>query len=67
MAGQFKLIAFGNDARFALYDLEADPKESDDLSRKQPVVYDDMRRRYKEAGKRILNTPPRGGIPRHDR
>jgi arylsulfatase A-like enzyme len=62
-----KLIAFGNDVRFALYDLEADPKESDDLIRKRPELAEEMRRRYKEASKRIVESPPRGGIPTHDR
>ena len=62
-----KLIAFGNDVRFALYDLEADPKESEDLIRKRPDLADDMRRRYKEASKAIVESPPRGGVPTHDR
>ncbi len=62
-----KLIAFGNDVRFALYDLEADPKEAEDLIRKRPDLADDMRRRYKEASKAIVESPPRGGVPTHDR
>ena len=61
-----KLIAFGNDVRFALYDLEADPKESDDLMRKRPELADEMRRRYKEASKAIVEVAPRGGVPTHD-
>ncbi len=62
-----KLIAFGNDVRFALYDLEADPREADDLVRKRPELADEMRRRYKEASKAIVEIAPRGGIPTHDR
>ena len=62
-----KLIAFGNDVRFALYDLEADPRESDDLMRKRPDLADEMRRRYKEASKAIIEVAPRGGVPTHDR
>jgi choline-sulfatase len=62
-----KLIAFGNDVRFALYDLEADPKEADDLVRKRPELADEMRRRYKEASKAIVEVAPRGGVPTHDR
>jgi choline-sulfatase len=62
-----KLIAFGNDVRFALYDLEADPKEADDLVRKRPELADEMRHRYKEASKTIVDVAPRGGVPTHDR
>ena len=65
--GSTKLIAFGNDVRFALYDLEADPREADDLSRKRPELAAEMRLLYKEASKRIIESPPRGGIPKHER
>jgi choline-sulfatase len=61
-----KLIAFGNDVRFALYDLGADPKEADDLIRKRPELADEMRARYREASKKITEVPPKGGIPKHD-
>ncbi len=64
--GQTKLIAFGNDVRFALFDLAADPKESDDLIRKRPELADEMRARYREASKKITELPPKGGIPKHD-
>lgn len=65
--GATKLIAFGNDVRYSLYDLEADPKEAEDLYRKRPELAEDMRARYKEASKRITDVAPRGGIPTHDR
>jgi choline-sulfatase len=61
-----KLIAFGKDQRFSLFDLEADPKEADDLARKRPELLEEMRGRYREAGKRIKDVAPRGGIPVHD-
>jgi arylsulfatase A-like enzyme len=62
-----KLIAFGKNVRYSLFDLEADPKEAEDLYRKRPELADDMRRRYKESSARITDVPPRGGIPVHDR
>lgn len=65
--GTTKLISFGDDVRFALYDLAADPKESEDLILKRPELATDMRRRYREASKRIADVPPRGGIPRRDK
>ena len=62
-----KIIAFGNDVRFAVYDLEADPKEGEDLVKKRPDLADEMRRRYREASKAIVEVAPRGGVPTHDR
>lgn len=65
--GRTKLIAFGNDVRFALYDLDADPKESQDLYRKRPDLAEETRRLYKEASRRIADQAPVGGIPKHDK
>ncbi|HVH45528.1 MAG TPA: sulfatase [Labilithrix sp.] len=62
--GRTKLIAFGEDVRFALYDLAADPRESKDLIREKPELAADMRARYREASKRIKDVAPRGGIPK---
>jgi choline-sulfatase len=61
--GRTKIIAFGADVRFALYDLEADPREAKDLILANPELAADMRRRYKEASSGIKDLPPRGGIP----
>ena len=65
--GKTKLIAFGDDARFALYDLDADPGETDDLIKKRPELAAEMKQRYREVGKAIHDVPPRGGIPKRDR
>jgi choline-sulfatase len=62
--GKHKLIGFGNDARFSLFDLSADPKESDDLYKKQPELAAQMRDAYREASKKVKDLPPVGGIPR---
>lgn len=64
--GRTKLIAFGKDARFALYDLEADPREAEDLIVKRPELAAEMRDRYKEASKKLEDVAPRGGIPKKD-
>lgn len=58
-----KLIAYGDDVRFSLYDLEADPKEENDLFWKQKELGEEMRQRYKRIGKTIRDIPPTGGIP----
>jgi arylsulfatase A-like enzyme len=60
---KWKLIAFGDDVRFSLFDLEADPNEEVDLFRKQRETAQEMRDRYKRIGKSIRDIPPRGGIP----
>jgi arylsulfatase A-like enzyme len=65
--GRTKLIAFGEDVRFALFDLDADPREADDLVLKRPELAAEMRRRYREASKLIAFVPPRGGIPGKER
>ena len=65
--GRKKIIAFGKDVRFALYDLESDPREAKDLIRSDPELAAEMRQRYREASKKIQDVPPRGGIPKKDK
>lgn len=60
---KWKLIAFGEDVRLSLFDLEADPKEGNDLFWKQKEVGQEMKERYKRIGKTIKDIPPRDGIP----
>jgi choline-sulfatase len=57
---KYKLVAFGNDAYFTLFDLESDPREKDDLIKKKPDVLADMRARYKVISKKDI--APKGGI-----
>lgn len=64
--GTWKLVAYGNDVRFSLFDLEADPKESEDLFWKRRDVGEEMRRLYREASKALDAKEPRGGIPGKD-
>ena len=63
--GPLKLIAFGKDVRFALFDLDADPKEATDLARTQPDKLAEMRALYKQISATITESPPEGGIPKH--
>lgn len=65
--GRYKLIAFGNDVRFSLFDLEADPREQNDLYRKDEKLAAEMKERYREAAKAIKDVPPRGGTKKADR
>ena len=61
----WKIISFGNDARFSLFDLKADPKESNDLAKRRPDAFEELRVRYKEMSARIVESAPKGGIPKH--
>src|SRR5690606_7848979 len=45
---KYKLIAYGDDDAFALYDVIADPGEKKDLQREQKEVFEQMKARYKE-------------------
>jgi len=61
-----KIIAFGSDARFALYRLADDPMELHDLYAKETALAADMTARYKAASAGLKDVPPVGGIPHHD-
>lgn len=61
-----KLISFGKDVRYSLFDLAADPKEATDLVKTKPDLFAEMRARYQDACRNIPESPPKGGIPRHD-
>ena len=47
--GKYKLIAFGDDDGYGLYDVVADPLEKDDLKRKDKALFEEMKTRYKGA------------------
>ncbi len=61
-----KLISFGDDKRFELYDLAHDPREQSDLFWKRRDLAVPMVERYKDAGRAIRDVAPTGGIPSHD-
>ena len=47
--GKHKLISFGDDDGYGLYDVVADPLEKDDLKRKDKALFEEMKTRYKGA------------------
>lgn len=47
--GRYKIIAYGDDSRFEVYDVEADPGETTNLRASNRAVYDDMVARYRAA------------------
>lgn len=48
--GTDKLLAFGDDGSFQLYDLANDPQEKTDLAKKQPQKLAEMKAAYKALG-----------------
>lgn len=57
--GAYKLIAYGDDDGYALYDLTKDPGEKDDVKRKVPEAFEDMKARYKAASAKIQDVCPK--------
>jgi choline-sulfatase len=60
----YKLIAFGNDVRYELYDLGADPAEKNNLFRKEPDRAKAVVARYKELSRAIPQGLVKGGVVR---
>jgi arylsulfatase A-like enzyme len=58
-----KLIAFGHDVRYELYDVRRDPGEGTDLFRRDRALADAMVRRYKQISKAIPFAKAEGGRP----
>jgi hypothetical protein len=51
--GDWKIVAFGDDKAFMLFDLSKDPWEADDLSTKLPEKLAEMKKIYEEESARI--------------
>ncbi|WP_437803468.1 sulfatase [Sorangium sp. So ce693] len=57
--GQYKLIAYGDDDAFDLFDVVADPGETKDLKRAQAPVFEEMKALYKERSAAIKDVCPK--------
>ncbi|WP_438030552.1 sulfatase [Sorangium sp. So ce233] len=57
--GQYKLIAYGDDDAFDLFDVVADPGETKDLKREQASVFEEMKALYKERSAAIKDVCPK--------
>jgi arylsulfatase A-like enzyme len=49
----YKILAFGDDVRFELYDLRNDPNETSELSTKEPEMLETMKRIYRDESAKI--------------
>ena len=57
--GNYKLIAFGDDFGFELYDVVADPTETKDLKRENKALFEEMKARYKAKVGTIKDVCPK--------
>jgi len=56
--GRYKLISFGDDFRYQLYDVVADPAEHSDLRRRDKALFERMKQRYLQRVKSIHDVCP---------
>jgi hypothetical protein len=61
--GDYKLLSFGDDRSFQLYDVKNDFKEERDLVKTEPERFEAMKKRYSELGAAIPNVPIVGHAP----
>lgn len=63
ISGDYKLISFGDDARFELYNVALDFKEERELSQAEPDRLTEMKQAYKEFIASVPNVPVVGDAP----
>ncbi len=63
IADDWKIVAFGDDKSFMLFDLSKDPWEETDLSKERPEKLEAMKKIYGEESAKIPNTEVTGGPP----
>jgi arylsulfatase A-like enzyme len=57
----YKIIAFGDDRSFQLYDLTNDPEEKTDLTKTDPQEFEKLRQIYADESAKIPVVPVVGG------
>jgi arylsulfatase A-like enzyme len=57
--GQYKLLAYGDDEAFELFDVVADPGEQKDIKRAKRDVFEQMKTLYKRQGATIKDICPK--------
>jgi arylsulfatase A-like enzyme len=61
--GDWKIVAFGDEKSWMLFNLAKDPWEKTDLSKDEPAELERMKAVYAEESKKIGNVPVVGGAP----
>ncbi|MBX3127792.1 MAG: sulfatase-like hydrolase/transferase [Polyangiaceae bacterium] len=63
IADDWKIVAFGDDRSFMLFNLKDDPWEKTDLAKDQPEKLEEMKKIYLEESAKIPNVEVVGGPP----
>lgn len=61
--GNLKLIVFGDEKKFELFDVIQDVREERDLGKEDPALLESIKQKYKNFTASIPNTPVVGGGP----
>ena len=61
ISGDYKLVVFGNDVRFELYNLKADPDEKENLAKTDAERLAQMKALYTEIWSKLPRVKPYGG------
>ncbi len=65
--GKYKLMSFGDDDAYALYDVVADPLEEHDLKKKDKALFEEMKKLYKTKVGTIKDICPKNTEKLKDR
>ena len=57
---KYKIIAFGDDSYYQVFDLQADPDEAHSIAKTDPAKYEEMVALYKKTRAGIKDVPPYG-------
>jgi arylsulfatase A-like enzyme len=63
ISGEYKLIAFGDDTKWLLFNVVKDFKEEHDLSQEEPAKLEEMKALYAKLSAEIPVVPVTGGAP----
>jgi arylsulfatase A-like enzyme len=63
IADGYKIVSFGDDKRFMLFNVAKDPFEATDLAEEQPELLEKMKKVYAEESAKIPNVEVIGGPP----
>ncbi len=61
--GDYKLVVWGDEMKFFLFDVAHDFAETDDLSKKEPEKLEAMKTLYEKLSKAIVDEPVVGTVP----
>jgi choline-sulfatase len=59
--GDYKLLVFGNDSRFDLYNLKTDPAEKNNLAKTEPERLAELKALYRDVWSKVPSVKPFGG------